>query len=130
MTEGLSRHPTVQRIRLDSGGGLMDEAEDAAKLIHTRHLNTVVSANCSSACTVIFVAGIHRQLEANGTLGFHALQPAHPDVDTYFAQSRAYSPYGIGETFVQHVAKVPPNSMWYPTRAELIDAHVLEAVSW
>lgn len=130
LTGSLSRHPTVRRIRLDSGGGLMDEAEDAARLIRTHHLNTVVSANCSSACTVIFVAGIRRQLDATGKLGFHALQSAHPDADNPFAQSRAYAPYGVDENFVRRVAKVPPSSIWYPTRAELIDAHVIDAVSW
>ena len=108
----------------------MDEAEDLARLIHSHPLDTVVSAKCSSACTVIFVAGIHRQLDATGQLGFHALQPVNPDADIYFTQSLAYAPYGIGETFVRRVAQVPPRSMWYPTRAELIDAHVLDASSW
>jgi len=125
LTQSLSKHPAVRRIRLDSGGGLLDEAEDAARLIHTHHLDTIVNANCSSACTVIFVAGIHRQLDANGKLGFHALQSAHPDANGYFEQSCAYAPYGIDQNFVRRVAKVPPNSMWYPTRAELIDAHVV-----
>ena len=125
LAESLSKHPAVQRIRLNSGGGLQGEAEEAARLIHTRHLDTVVSAECSSACTVIFVAGIHRQLDATGKLGFHALQPINPDAGVYFAQSLAYAPYGIGETFVRRVVQVPPGSMWYPTRAELIEAHVL-----
>ena len=125
LAESLSRHPTVQRIRLNSSGGLLDEADDTARLIHTHHLDTVVSANCSSACTVIFVAGIHRQLDATGQLGFHALQPVDPNADIYFTQSLAYAPYGIGATFLRRVAQVPPKSMWYPTRAELINAHVL-----
>ena len=78
---------------------------------------------------MIFVAGIHRQLDATGQLGFHAVQNAHPDVGTGFEQSLAYAPYGIVESFLRRVAQVPASSMWYPTRAELIDAHVLDAVT-
>jgi hypothetical protein len=37
---------------------------------------------------------------------------------------------GIGAAFVRRVAQVPPVSIWYPTRVELIDAHVLDAASW
>jgi hypothetical protein len=111
LTASLSGHPDVRQIRLDSGGGLLDEAEDAARLIHTQHLDTVVNANCSSTCTVIFVAGIHRQLGANGQLGFHAVESAHPDDDNHFAQSRAYARYGIDQNFVRRVAEVLPSSM-------------------
>jgi hypothetical protein len=92
LAESLSRYPTVGRVRLESGGGLLDEAEEAARLIHAHHLDTVVSGDCSSACTVIFVAGIHRQLDAAGKLGFHALQQVHPDADIYIEQSLAYAP--------------------------------------
>lgn len=126
LTASLSRFPAVSRIRLDSGGGLLDEAQDVARLIHARHLDTVVSANCSSACTVIFVAGIHRQLDASGQLGFHALESAHPQDDIYSEQLRTYALYGVGERFVGRVARVPSGSMWYPTREELIEAHVVE----
>ncbi len=116
LTDSLSKHPTVRRIRLDSGGGLLEEAEDAASLIHAHRLDTVVSTGCSSACTVIFVAGIHRRLDTTGQLGFHALQSARPDADIYFEQSIAYAPYDTGKAFLQRVAQVPPGSIWYPTR--------------
>jgi hypothetical protein len=121
----LTSHPEIRRIRLDSGGGLLDEAQDAAATIKAHHLDTAVSAECSSACTVIFVAGTRRTLEPQGKLGFHALRSAQPDADLRWIQSMAYSPYAVDPAFLLRVSTVPAASIWYPTRDELKAAHVL-----
>jgi hypothetical protein len=121
----LSSHPEIHRIRLDSGGGLLDEAQDAAATIKAHHLDTVVSAECSSACTVLFVAGTRRTLEPQGKLGFHGLRSAQPGADLPWIQSMAYSPYAIDATFLRRVTTVPATSIWYPTRDELKAAHIL-----
>jgi hypothetical protein len=54
---------------------------------------------------------------------------ATPMSTSNFGRSLAYAAYGTDKSFLRRVAQVSPSSTGYPTRANLIDAHVLDAVS-
>ena len=58
----LNAAPEVSVVHLTSSGGRIAEANKLFKLIKERGLNTYVSNECSSACTLIFAAGTQRSL--------------------------------------------------------------------
>jgi len=127
LEQELKDHPSISRLRLDSVGGDIAEAIHAARLIAAHNLDTVVSHECVSACTVMFVAGRHRTLENNGKLGFHAARSADPTEHLVGSLRTAYAPFGVERGFVARVEAFEPPALWYPTREELVAARVLSA---
>jgi hypothetical protein len=127
LEQELKDHPRISRLRLDSVGGDIAEAIHAAKLIAAHNLDTVVSDECVSACTVMFLAGRNRTLEKGGRLGFHAATSADPTEHLVGSFRRAYAPFGVERGFVARVEAFKPPALWYPTREELVAARVLSA---
>ncbi len=125
LAEQLAAHPEVRRLRLRSDGGMVDEARAAAEIVSLHKLDTVVGDECSSACTIIFMAGRTRILEPKGRLGFHAARTPDPFATQTPILGKIYASFGIAPRFVSHVEAVKPPDLWYPTRAELIAARVL-----
>lgn len=67
----LKAAPNVVGLLLDSPGGRLAEAIKVSDLVRGRSLDTFVSDECSSACTLVFVAGRNRLVGQYGRLGFH-----------------------------------------------------------
>ena len=59
----------ARRIVLDSPGGLVAAASYMSDMIRAAKLTTIVHGDCASACTMMFYAGVKREL--TGRLGFH-----------------------------------------------------------
>ncbi len=125
LEEELKDHPSILSVRLDSGGGKIGEAMQAAKIIAAHKLDTVVGDECLSACTVMFVAGKKRTLEEDGKLGFHAARSADPTKHLFGSFRGAYAPFGVDRRFVARVEAFEPPALWNPTREELLAAGVL-----
>ena len=125
LSDQLAAHPSVWRLRLDSSGGLTEEATAAAQVIAAHDLTTVVSGECSSACTAMFLAGKDRTIEGQGRLGFHAARRADTIRTSNNTIRELYAPYRLDSTFITRVEAVNPPSLWYPTREELVAARVL-----
>jgi hypothetical protein len=70
----LTAMANVERVRLNSIGGRILEAQKMSDLIRARGLSTVVLEQCLSACTIVFLGGKERWIAEKGRLGFH--QPA------------------------------------------------------
>ena len=121
----LAAHPGILRMRLDSSGGQVQDATDAAQLIASNGLDTIVSKECSSACTVMFVAGRHRILEGEGRLGFHDSRAPDPSRESNHSLRQAYAPYGVDAQFITRIEDEHPMVLWYPSPAELVSAGVL-----
>jgi len=122
----LTQHPALRRLALNSGGGLTGEASAAADIIRDAQLDTVVENSCTSACTLIFLAGKHRTVIPPGKLGFHrvvALNPLAPDAGVDSCDE--YARYGVSRDFCAKVNTFVPPAMWYPTEEELVAAHVI-----
>lgn len=65
-------HSSIESVELISFGGSVYEAIKIGELIRKRKLNTVLTSNCFSACTLIFLAGAERLVPAPYySLGFH-----------------------------------------------------------
>jgi hypothetical protein len=113
-------------------GGLVAEAKTAREAIRTRGLDTYVSVSCASACTLVFMGGKRRILKNGARLGFHT--PTFPgalaldwlDRRRLTDAERNYlTSAGVSETFASRVMSTPPESIWYPTLEELLEAGVV-----
>lgn len=128
----LQANPQVRRLRLDSEGGFLVPALRLAALLQPRGLATYVEGECLSACTLLFVSGRERTLDG-GVLGFHrgwqegetVESPATQDSNRAMRQRLLQR--GLDPAFVERVLATPGESMWYPTRQELLAAGVLTA---
>ena len=68
----LTANAGVQTLRVDSPGGLVDEALDAAHLIErTPGLSVEVDGECNSACIALFLASASRRADVMAQFGFH-----------------------------------------------------------
>lgn len=124
----LKAAPNVVGLLLDSPGGRLAEAIKVSDLVRGRSLDTFVSDECSSACTLVFVAGRNRLVGQYGRLGFHGsyfpgmsateLQRANEEL------AGVYRSAGLSADFLARALQVAPESMWYPTREELRRARV------
>ena len=129
----MSVAPAVTTLVLSSRGGRLLEAEQLANAVRSRGLNTYVESICASACTYVFLAGKERATTPNAKIGFHT--PSFPGMDPSLQKEgtkrmlNIYRLAGLPEQFIQRVASVPTSDMWYPTRNELINAHVITRVS-
>ncbi len=129
VAEVLESHPEVAKLKVNSEGGRLYEAEQISALVSRRGLDVVVSGECSSACTIVLLSGKLRALEADAVVGFHrpdfpGMTPA--ELDKMADQlGDAYERFGLPWSFVSRVLQVPASEMWYPKEEELFKVEVL-----
>jgi hypothetical protein len=128
----LKAAPEVRVIHLTSGGGRVAEAHKLSRLISAHRLETYVSNECLSACTLVFAAGGRRWLMDAARLGYHGVSVAGFDEDERRSASNewavAYRETGLAASFVRKALAVSPDDMWYPTIQELLDANAVTDV--
>lgn len=129
----LDATPDTTSLMLNSSGGRVLEAKQLAQTVQIRKLDTYVEGQCASACTYVFLAGKDRAATPNAQIGFH--QPSFPGIDPSTQEAitqemlAVYRTAGLPEKFIETIAHVPPGDMWFPTRDELIESHVITRVS-
>lgn len=118
----------VRLFELESPGGRLYEAERMVGLVRKSAAATRAVGGCESACTLVFLAGSQRQLMPGARLGFHRASSGTYNALADEAANRqlasTYRDMGLPESFIQHTARTPAHSMWYPPSEELI-AHSL-----
>ena len=125
----LDATPNATTLILDSKGGRITEAADIAIRVKQRQLDTMVRNQCLSACTYIFLAGMHRVATANASLGFH--QPSLPGqtpIGKWMSTQHMreyYRAAGLRDWFVDRVIATEPKDVWIPTKSDLAAAGVL-----
>lgn len=132
LSQVLADTPSIRHLRLNSGGGLVAEARGMVRLIGEYQLSTSVYGDCESTCALVFIAGTERMLEPDARLGFHRYHQTSP-VMAMFMNSDAeqekdmaiYRKQGVAEHFLARIIETPPNEMWFPSKAELLEAGVL-----
>jgi hypothetical protein len=129
LARALDRAPGVRTVSFDSGGGWVREGRLLAGVISQRGLATNVDVECSSACTLAFLAGRERTLGPGALIGFHQVRLVGQSDDARaldVAQTEAmYRSAGLPTDFLDKVMATPPDQMWYPTPAELLTAKVI-----
>ena len=129
LAAALDRAPGVKTVIFDSPGGWAREGRLVAAVISQRGLRTHVDGECSSACTLAFLAGKERTLGTQGRLGFHQVRSiGRSDLGRLLDIGRTRTTYqsaGLPADFVEKVAATPSEKIWYPTVAELRAAQVI-----
>lgn len=121
----LQAHPELRTLVLASEGGHIYEARGLAFLMRDHGLNTQVETVCSSACTLVFVAGQRRRLGAEARLGFHQYAVgqggALPNLDPVAEQEkdrRFFAAQGANPAFLLRMFDTPSEGMWFVDAAE------------
>jgi len=123
----------IKVVHLDSLGGRIGEAEKLNRLIRGKTLDTYVSANCMSACTIAFAGGAHRVIRKGAILGFHA--PSFPRMsqndlaEEIKDQKEIFLAAGFDKKFVDQALSTPSTELWKPTAGVLLQAKVITSVS-
>ena len=116
----------VRVVRLFSHGGYVTVAGRIRNDIRERGLDTLVSGQCASACTIAFMAGQRRVLARGGQLGFHSFSLRGRESDrTTQEMELHYGYYGLDQDFVARIGRTPATSVWYPSAEELLKAQVI-----
>jgi hypothetical protein len=124
--EAIRKNAGLSVLALDSPGGIVEEAERAARTVRNHNMATQVNRLCASACTFVFIAGRERILVPPGRLGFHECAPliwfdeCHEWEELAFFKSM-----GVNKEFVKKWQSVPNKDIWFPTIQELFSAHVI-----
>lgn len=128
----LKRYPKTKRILFNSEGGHIFAARIMAQQIQQRGLDTLVSANCFSACTIAFIAGAKRTLGRKARLGFHryafANRFAVQTVDAAAEQQKDLQYFrsrGVKPDFLKRVYDASHDTLWQPDHATLYAAAVI-----
>ena len=150
----LGEDPGILKVDLNSRGGSTEAGLEIARVVSDFEVETIVSAECSSACVAIFLAGNHRQLLAGGLLGFHRPEWAVDDLqkfydkykleegwanafsfsnwlqeETFYVAGKIFKNYaeaGVSVSFAADTFSINNNQIWYPSRQELVSAGVLK----
>lgn len=128
----IEQHPELHTLQISSDGGRIAAARGMARLITENNLGTEAFGTCASACTLVFIAGTPRNLSDTAQLGFHGyrLISGINTVDPKEEEARdteVFLAKGVARSFLDRVYATPHSQMWFPTRAELQDAGVLDA---
>ena len=132
--QALKDHPGLKTIVLNSQGGHIYEARGAARSIQDNGLNTHASRECSSACTLLFVAGRKRSLAPEAKIGFHqyalSFGNSLPNLDLQKEQEKDrafFQSQGVKLPFLKRMFQHSSKTLWYPEYQELIDSGFLNS---
>jgi hypothetical protein len=149
----LRDNPNIKLLELNSDGGVGPAALEMAVAVKDSGVDTLVTENCVSACTLIFLAGENRTLARGARLGFHSGSWARDNMKDYYDEMReangwldefAFASWayeegvrdfnkhlefmvarGVDVQFIIRIAYVNFYDVWYPTRDELVTFGVI-----
>jgi hypothetical protein len=69
--------PQTRIVILNSPGGELNPALAMGRLVRAHKIKTVIpdSARCASACSMIWLGGVPRDIHGSGRVGFHSARP-------------------------------------------------------
>lgn len=130
--KALDETPGVKVLHLNSPGGRIKEAYKLYALIKERKLITYTSADCSSACSLAFLAGQERYLGTKGRLGFHSTSVADIGGDVVAQMNHelrtTLRQHGVPDSFIDRALSTSHKDMWFPSQDELLKAKVVDSV--
>jgi hypothetical protein len=130
LLKALDTSTSVTSVILDSKGGMFQQARIMAQAIRDHRLNTYVERECSSACTVVFLAGKSRCISSIAKVGFHSGMRLGTSPDAMprgFAEAQRdlYAKAGLPPWFIENIMATPRTSIWFPSYSELLNAGVV-----
>ena len=122
IADALQAHPDIERLELESPGGLLYEAFIAQEAISKRGLITVVTGECASACVTVLLGGKERWLVRGQGIGVHSSSlMGLPANWSHEEASMEFEAMGFDPKLAARAAYVPHWDIWYPTEAELLE---------
>lgn len=134
LSKALDLAPSVTTVVLQSTGGWVQQGNMIAKVVTERGLSTYVEHECTSACTIAFLAGKERSGEPNARIGFHSFRSIGASgtsadaIDISTAQE-TYRRAGLGQGFIAKIVAIPHSKAWYPSHDELLAEGVFTRIS-
>lgn len=133
LAAALDRAPGVHTVHLHSHGGRIGEAEKILEIIKSNRLNTYVSRECLSACTVAFVGGIRRYVGPNGRFGFHSVMFPGAGPKEFASENdrigKLVLAEGVSKEFVEQAYLEPREDLWFPDTGLLLESEYATGVS-
>lgn len=129
----LDKHPNINKISLSSNGGLFKEVSLIAEEILIKRLDTYVEDKCESFCTIVFLSGYNRFSTPTAKIGFHSPSlkgASHLDEDLFSESKKLYAKLRVSKEFIDKIYATPNTDVWYPTQKELIDAGIVNKVTF
>ncbi|PCJ75346.1 MAG: hypothetical protein COA53_05410 [Rhodobacteraceae bacterium] len=131
LAKQIAYNSNIQTIALGSAGGSVIDALEAGKMIRALKLNTTLTANCYSACPLVFMGGVKRTIwSPYPEIGFHRMYWSNgvavaPGDDLYFDISNYVSKMGANERFVlASMFSAEPDKMFVPDGNTLCNNNV------
>jgi len=125
----------IKFVELGSGGGSVSDALAAGRLMRRRGIATGLHSNCFSACSLAFLGGRRRAINAPqvAKLGFHQVSRggrAVPKDDPVYQDIRRYCrDMGANpNSVIRFMMKASPADMHYPDFTELCPSGVTSYV--
>ena len=128
--QALGKSSRVKTVALGSGGGNVRDAILAGLLIREKGLNTTLNSDCYSACSLIFLGGVNRNvLSPYPRLGFHqasAAGKALPPSNDVYRVVRDYerAMAADSELVLAFMHKAKPEDMHYPDVWDLCEPRI------
>ncbi|MEQ9694121.1 ATP-dependent Clp protease proteolytic subunit [Shimia sp. SDUM112013] len=117
----------VRAVSFDSPGGLLDEAMRGYAALRAANVKTVVTGECASACSILFLGGTAREVGPMARLGIHQWrsveQPAHESEAQLLSGLLValFKEAGVSEEFFVAGASTAAGDMYWLTRSEMRD---------
>jgi len=141
------RHPTnygrfARTVFLDSPGGDLDETLKIAHLLEKSHAATHVvrEARCYSACFILWMSGVSRNVSAGATLGVHRInvkvggETVDPSSERFSSIARRVENYlaalGTPRTILDKMNATSSADMFVINQRWLAEQKLLTAVSY
>jgi hypothetical protein len=116
----------ISAIQLDSAGGSLAEAIAFSGLIRRAKLSTIVAAGsrCTSACFIVFAAGIEKFASHDAAIGVHGVSDRHGQETAQteaatLAMARIASGFGVPYDIIVQMVTTHPRDMAWLTPEDL-----------
>ncbi|MDP2520470.1 hypothetical protein [Shimia thalassica] len=117
----------ARTVAFDSPGGLINEAMRGYAELRNAGVTTVVSGECASACSILFLDGTERDIQPMARLGVHQWSSVSDPTHESEAQLLSgmlvalFKEAGVSEEFFVVGASTGASDMYWLTRSELRD---------
>ncbi|WP_343862265.1 hypothetical protein [Aliiglaciecola litoralis] len=132
LEEQLKLNPEVEVLHLHSNGGRILAAKRMMKLVQSYQLDTYVRTECSSSCTLLFLAGKTKLIGHGAKLKFHAASigavSGHNVKEIGREFEEAYLDEGIAKWFVDKIVNTPNTQLWEPSEDDLLRAGFVDRI--
>jgi hypothetical protein len=123
----------VKAFILDSPGGIVTEAGNMGDAIRGSQIATAVvnRHHCSSACFMLFAAGVHRYATPDASIGIHGASNVDTNTETLgayatdVAMARTLKAWGVPDNIVGKMVTTSSDDMYWLSMGDLTSMGVV-----